>query len=46
MFKLLLLAIFIYILYQGYKTYEIRGKSVSPLDEFFEAWLKKVQFWK
>lgn len=39
---LIILAALGYVGYTAYKTYTERGNSVSPLDEFFGAFVKKL----
>ena len=46
MLKFLLAALIVYAGYQGYKTYTDRGNSVSPLDEFFTAFLNRLMLKK
>lgn len=45
MFNLILLLIIVFVGYTGYKTYKQLG-TISPLDTFFEAFVKNLKFWQ
>jgi hypothetical protein len=42
MINLILAAVIVYAGYQAYKTYTDRGNSISPLDEYFNAFVKRL----